>query len=70
MVRHCPQESLNQLNRVVVYMVICPFVCLLLSLPLAAGRMSSVRSQQGLLRGSWVVDGTIGFGRRTPERFD
>lgn len=30
----------------------------------------SSRSQQGLVRGSWVVDGAIGFGRRTRERFD
>ncbi|PKX99061.1 protein gprD [Aspergillus novofumigatus IBT 16806] len=37
------QESLNRLNRVVVYMVIYPLVYVLLSLPLAAGRMSTAR---------------------------
>ncbi|GFF36288.1 hypothetical protein IFM51744_03076 [Aspergillus udagawae] len=37
------KESLNRLNRVVVYMVIYPLVYVLLSLPLAAGRMSSAR---------------------------
>lgn len=34
-------ESLRRLNRVVVYMVIYPVVYLILSLPLAAGRMAS-----------------------------
>ena len=33
------RQHLNRLNRVVVYMVIYPFVYLVLSLPLAAGRM-------------------------------
>lgn len=37
------QESLKRLNRVVVYMVIYPLLYLVLSLPLAAGRMSTAR---------------------------
>ncbi|RHZ64437.1 protein gprD [Aspergillus thermomutatus] len=37
------QDSLSRLNRVVVYMVIYPLVYLVLSLPLAAGRMSTAR---------------------------
>ncbi|OJJ03985.1 hypothetical protein ASPVEDRAFT_195898 [Aspergillus versicolor CBS 583.65] len=37
------QASLNRLNRVVVYMVIYPVAYVILSLPLAAGRMSSAR---------------------------
>ncbi|KAL3473821.1 G protein-coupled glucose receptor regulating Gpa2-domain-containing protein [Aspergillus californicus] len=37
------QESLKRLNRVVIYMVLYPFCYLVLSLPLAAGRMSSAR---------------------------
>ncbi|RAH40214.1 protein gprD [Aspergillus brunneoviolaceus CBS 621.78] len=37
------QENLKRLNRVVVYMVIYPLVYLVLSLPLAAGRMSTAR---------------------------
>lgn len=37
------QENLRRLNRVVIYMVIYPFVYLVLSLPLAAGRMASAR---------------------------
>ncbi|KAL4816055.1 G protein-coupled glucose receptor regulating Gpa2-domain-containing protein [Aspergillus spinulosporus] len=37
------QDSLKRLNRVVIYMVIYPFAYVLLSLPLAAGRMSSAR---------------------------
>lgn len=37
------QESLNRLNRVVIYMVIYPVAYVILSLPLAAGRMSSAR---------------------------
>lgn len=37
------QENLKRLNRVVVYMVIYPFVYLVLSLPLAAGRMATAR---------------------------
>ncbi|KAL2829511.1 G protein-coupled glucose receptor regulating Gpa2-domain-containing protein [Aspergillus cavernicola] len=37
------QENLKRLNRVVIYMVIYPIAYLLLSLPLAAGRMSSAR---------------------------
>ncbi|KAB8254446.1 G protein-coupled glucose receptor regulating Gpa2-domain-containing protein [Aspergillus pseudonomiae] len=37
------QESLKRLNRVVIYMVIYPIVYLVLSLPLAAGRMSTAR---------------------------
>lgn len=37
------QENLKRLNRVVIYMVIYPFVYLVLSLPLAAGRMASAR---------------------------
>ncbi|KAG2413398.1 hypothetical protein HFD88_002587 [Aspergillus terreus] len=43
LLRHGPQENLKRLNRVVVYMVIYPLVYLLLSLPLAAGRMSTAR---------------------------
>lgn len=43
MLRRGQQESLNRLNRVVVYMVIYPFVYLILSLPLAAGRMATAR---------------------------
>lgn len=41
--RQTQQESLSRLNRVVVYMVIYPLVYLVLSLPLAAGRMSTAR---------------------------
>ncbi|GAM36169.1 hypothetical protein TCE0_018f05050 [Talaromyces pinophilus] len=37
------QKNLKRLNRVVIYMVIYPFTYILLSLPLAAGRMSSAR---------------------------
>ncbi|KAE8376427.1 G protein-coupled glucose receptor regulating Gpa2-domain-containing protein [Aspergillus bertholletiae] len=37
------QENLNRINRVVIYMVIYPIVYLVLSLPLAAGRMSTAR---------------------------
>ena len=37
------QESLHRLNRVVIYMVIYPLTYLILSLPLAAGRMSTAR---------------------------
>ncbi|PTU17956.1 hypothetical protein P175DRAFT_0496112 [Aspergillus ochraceoroseus IBT 24754] len=37
------QDQLKRLNRVVIYMVIYPFMYLMLSLPLAAGRMSSSR---------------------------
>ncbi|KAL4947693.1 G protein-coupled glucose receptor regulating Gpa2-domain-containing protein [Aspergillus filifer] len=40
---HGHHESLKRLNRVVIYMVIYPFAYILLSLPLAAGRMSSAR---------------------------
>lgn len=43
MLRQQHQENLRRLNRVVVYMVIYPFVYLVLSLPLAAGRMASAR---------------------------
>lgn len=43
MLRHGQQESLRRLNRVVVYMVIYPFVYLVLSLPLAAGRMATAQ---------------------------
>ncbi|KAL4893139.1 G protein-coupled glucose receptor regulating Gpa2-domain-containing protein [Aspergillus ambiguus] len=43
MLRHGPQENLKRLNRVVIYMVIYPLVYLVLSLPLAAGRMSTAR---------------------------
>ncbi|KAF7594081.1 hypothetical protein BBP40_010218 [Aspergillus hancockii] len=43
MLRQGHQESLKRLNRVVIYMVIYPFVYLILSLPLAAGRMSTAR---------------------------
>lgn len=43
MLRRGQQESLHRLNRVVVYMVIYPFVYLVLSLPLAAGRMATAR---------------------------
>ncbi|PWY74385.1 family A G protein-coupled receptor-like protein [Aspergillus heteromorphus CBS 117.55] len=41
--RQGQQENLKRLNRVVVYMVIYPLVYLVLSLPLAAGRMSTAR---------------------------
>ncbi|KAJ6066346.1 hypothetical protein N7444_000099 [Penicillium canescens] len=43
MLRRGQQESLHRLNRVVIYMVIYPFVYLILSLPLAAGRMATAR---------------------------
>lgn len=43
MLRRGQQESLHRLNRVVVYMVIYPLVYLVMSLPLAAGRMASLR---------------------------
>ncbi|OGM41429.1 G protein-coupled receptor GprD [Aspergillus bombycis] len=43
MLRQGHQESLKRLNRVVIYMVIYPIVYLVLSLPLAAGRMSTAR---------------------------
>ncbi|KAF9893668.1 hypothetical protein FE257_009836 [Aspergillus nanangensis] len=43
MLRRGPQENMKRLNRVVIYMVIYPFVYLVLSLPLAAGRMSTAR---------------------------
>lgn len=43
MLRRGQQESLHRLNRVVVYMVIYPLVYLVLSLPLAAGRMATAR---------------------------
>ncbi|KAL4930403.1 protein gprD [Aspergillus undulatus] len=36
-------QSLKRLNRVVIYMLIYPFVYVVLSLPLAAGRISSAR---------------------------
>ncbi|KAJ5281779.1 hypothetical protein N7478_007151 [Penicillium angulare] len=41
MLRRGQQESLHRLNRVVIYMVIYPLVYLVMSLPLAAGRMAS-----------------------------
>lgn len=37
------QKNLTRLNRVVIYMVMYPFAYIFLSLPLAAGRMSSSR---------------------------
>lgn len=37
------QDNLKRLNRVVVYMVIYPFAYVVLSLPLAAGRMATAR---------------------------
>ncbi|KAL2838580.1 G protein-coupled glucose receptor regulating Gpa2-domain-containing protein [Aspergillus pseudodeflectus] len=40
---HSHTDNLHRLNRVVIYMVIYPLAYLLLSLPLAAGRMSSAR---------------------------
>lgn len=43
MLRQNHQENLKRLNRVVIYMVIYPLVYLVLSLPLAAGRMSTAR---------------------------
>ncbi|OQE91903.1 hypothetical protein PENNAL_c0008G08768 [Penicillium nalgiovense] len=43
MLRRGQQDSLHRLNRVVIYMVIYPFVYLVLSLPLAAGRMATAR---------------------------
>ena len=43
MLRRGQQESLQRLNRVVIYMVIYPFVYLVLSLPLAAGRMATMQ---------------------------
>lgn len=44
MLRQQHQDNLKRLNRVVIYMVIYPFVYLLLSLPLAAGRMATARN--------------------------
>lgn len=41
--RRGQQESLQRLNRVVIYMVIYPVVYVLLSLPLAAGRMATAQ---------------------------
>jgi hypothetical protein len=41
--RRGQQESLQRLNRVVIYMVVYPLVYLVLSLPLAAGRMATAR---------------------------
>jgi hypothetical protein len=41
--RQNQQESLQRLNRVVIYMVVYPLVYLVLSLPLAAGRMATAR---------------------------
>ncbi|GLI75750.1 hypothetical protein PoHVEF18_004013 [Penicillium ochrochloron] len=41
--RRGQQESLRRLNRVVIYMVIYPVVYVLLSLPLAAGRMATAQ---------------------------
>ncbi|KAH8703972.1 G protein-coupled glucose receptor regulating Gpa2-domain-containing protein [Talaromyces proteolyticus] len=41
---HNQQESLRRLNRVVTYMVIYPLAYVMLSLPLAAGRMSVTRN--------------------------
>lgn len=41
--RRGQQESLQRLNRVVIYMVVYPLVYLILSLPLAAGRMATAR---------------------------
>ncbi|THC92906.1 hypothetical protein EYZ11_007630 [Aspergillus tanneri] len=43
MLRQKNKENLKRLNRVVIYMVIYPLVYLILSLPLAAGRMSTAR---------------------------
>ncbi|KAJ5732201.1 hypothetical protein N7493_003682 [Penicillium malachiteum] len=43
MLRRGQQESLRRLNRVVIYMVIYPLVYVVMSLPLAAGRMASAR---------------------------
>ncbi|EYE97742.1 protein gprD [Aspergillus ruber CBS 135680] len=43
MLRQQHQDNLKRLNRVVVYMVIYPFVYVVLSLPLAAGRMATAR---------------------------
>ncbi|KAJ5223869.1 hypothetical protein N7468_008411 [Penicillium chermesinum] len=43
MLRTSQQESLRRLNRVVFYMVVYPLLYLILSLPLAAGRMSTAR---------------------------
>lgn len=37
------EESLKRLNRVVIYMVVYPVIYVILSLPLAAGRMSVAR---------------------------
>lgn len=42
---HSNQESLRRLNRVVAYMVIYPLAYVMLSLPLAAGRMSVTRNK-------------------------
>ncbi|CRG91217.1 putative G-protein coupled receptor 157 [Talaromyces islandicus] len=42
---HNQQESLRRLNRVVIYMVIYPLAYVMLSLPLAAGRMSVSRNK-------------------------
>ncbi|KAF3394121.1 hypothetical protein F1880_004661 [Penicillium rolfsii] len=41
--RRGQQESLQRLNRVVIYMVIYPVVYVVLSLPLAAGRMATAQ---------------------------
>ncbi|CAG7953712.1 unnamed protein product [Penicillium olsonii] len=41
--RRGQQESLQRLNRVVIYMVVYPLLYLILSLPLAAGRMATAR---------------------------
>ncbi|KAE8145987.1 G protein-coupled glucose receptor regulating Gpa2-domain-containing protein [Aspergillus avenaceus] len=43
LLRQGHHDNLKRLNRVVIYMVIYPFVYLILSLPLAAGRMSTAR---------------------------
>lgn len=43
LLRRGQQESLHRLNRVVIYMVVYPLVYLILSLPLAAGRMATAR---------------------------
>lgn len=41
--RRGQQESWERLNRVVIYMVVYPLLYLILSLPLAAGRMATAR---------------------------
>ncbi|OJJ47159.1 hypothetical protein ASPZODRAFT_64768 [Penicilliopsis zonata CBS 506.65] len=52
-------ENLKRLNRVVVYMVIYPFVYVVLSLPLAAGRMMVMAEQDIPSHSYFAVAGTM-----------